>query len=95
MRLAPFEVMTIRTHALIAGSLIATGTAMAALARHRRHWRRVRSPESAGMMFVGAIDEVELSGPLGTGASPEGFDPEEVPSEHQEINDLRRKMPLG
>lgn len=54
-----------------------------------------RSDQSAGAMFVGAVDEVELSGPLAVGGNPDAFDPEEVPSEHSEINELRRKMPFG
>ena len=52
---------------------------------------RRRSRPAAGSMFVGAVDEVELGRQLG----PEGFDPEEVPSEHPEINELRKEMPFG
>jgi hypothetical protein len=48
-----------------------------------------------GTMFVGAVDEVELSGGFGSGDEPLAYDPEEVPSEHDEINQLRMKMPFG
>ena len=47
--------------------------------------------DAAGVMFVGAVDEVEL-GPVD---AVDVFDPAEVPSEHPEINELRTKMPLG
>lgn len=54
---------------------------------------------SAGAMSVGAVDEVELGAgiarPMRGDVEPEAFDPEEVPSEHPEINELRNKMPFG
>jgi hypothetical protein len=81
---------------LIAGGVIlaALGTVAALiLVRRRRHF------EVAGSMSVGAVDEVELSGGLGRSlradAEPAQFDPEEVPSEHAEINDLRRESLHG
>lgn len=81
--------------ALVGGSLAAAAVGTAAIAR----WRRVRRARphvgGAGSMFVGAVEEVELSGPLGATSELEAFDPEDVPSEHQEINELRRKMPMG
>lgn len=84
---------------LIGGAVAAGGAAIVAI----RHALRAgahgglgtRSRTSAGAMFVGAVDEVELSGPLNAGGNPDAFDPEEVPSEHSEINELRRKMPFG
>jgi hypothetical protein len=81
------------SRAFLAGSVVASAIGAATLARRRR--RKQPHPSAAGSMFVGAVEEVELSGPLVSGMNPEGFDPEEVPSEHQEINDLRRKMPMG
>lgn len=56
---------------------------------------RTEPTTPAGSMFVGAIDEVELSGPLRSGADPIALDPEDVASEHEEINALRMKMPFG
>jgi hypothetical protein len=53
---------------------------------------------AAGSMSVGAIDELAISARFGSassGAGPEGFDPEEVPSAHSEVNELRNKMPFG
>lgn len=54
---------------------------------------------SAGAMSVGAVDEVELGAgiarPMRGDLEPETYDPEEVPSEHPEINELRNKMPFG
>jgi hypothetical protein len=76
----------------VVGSLVASAIGAAVLARRRR---AKPHPSAAGSMFVGAVEEVELSGPLAAGVNPEGFDPDEVPSEHQEINDLRGKMPMG
>lgn len=46
--------------------------------------------EVGGVMFVGAIDEVEL----GDADILEMFDPADVPSEHATINELRGKMPM-
>ena len=58
--------------------------------------RRRRHHEVAGSMSVGAVEEVELGG-LERSVHDEvenmSFDPERVPSEHTEINDLREKMP--
>lgn len=54
---------------------------------------------SAGAMSVGVVDEVELGAgiarPTRGDLEPDAFDPEEVPSEHPEINELRNKMPFG
>jgi hypothetical protein len=53
----------------------------------------------AGAMSVGAVEEVELGAgiarPMRGESEPDSFDPEEVPSEHPEINELRTKMPFG
>lgn len=76
----------------VLGILAAAGAIIAGAAYA---WRtlRARKPkrEAAGVMFVGAVDEVEL----GSVDVIDGFDPAEVPSEHSEINELRTKMPLG
>lgn len=82
---------------LVIGGAVAVGTAAIVAIRRalRAGARGTRSQESAGAMFVGAVDEVELSGPLTAGRNPDAFDPEEVPSEHPEINELRGKMPFG
>ena len=85
--------MKLLTKVLVLGSTAAAATT--AIVAIRRKLRAGAHEASAGSMFVGAVDEVELSGPLGTGRNPDAFDPEEVPSEHSEINELRNKMPFG
>jgi len=45
--------------------------------------------DAAGVMFVGAVEEVEL----GPADILEVIDPAEILSEHAEINELRSKMP--
>jgi hypothetical protein len=85
--------MKVLTKVLVLGGTAAAAT-VATLAI-RRKMRAGAHEASAGSMFVGAVDEVELSGPLGAGKNADGFDPEEVPSEHSEINELRNKMPFG
>ncbi len=89
--------MTVLSKVLAAGALVVTGIAGAIVVRRHRIGRRSvggRSTAVAGSMFVGAVDEVEL-GRVGAGENPESFDSEEIPSEHQEMNDLRGKMPFG
>lgn len=66
------------------GALV--GGVVSVLARKRT--RGERAP-IGGSMSVGAVDEVELAGPMGS--DPDVFDVEKVPSEHVEINDLRDK----
>jgi hypothetical protein len=62
-------------------------------------WRaRDRRKATAGAMFVGAVDEVELGSGVATAradGSGEFYDPEEIPSEHYETNELRGRMPFG
>jgi hypothetical protein len=78
---------------LIAGGVVlgvAGAVAAVVLARRRKH------PEVGGSMSVGAVDEVELGGlerSVHSEVESISFDPERVPSEHSEINDLREKMP--
>jgi hypothetical protein len=85
----------------------ATAAAVAGIVAYRRKARAgaqvshgpAAGTTAAGTMFVGALDEVELAGglarPMRANVDPESFDPEEVPSEHPEINELRDKMPFG
>lgn len=82
---------------LLGKVLVISGVAVAgaAIAVYVVRSLRARATESAGSMFVGAIDEVELSGPMRAGQDPLGSEPEVVPSEHPEINELRNKMPFG
>lgn len=89
--------MKVLSKVLVIGGAAAAGTAAIVAIRQklRAGARDTRSGKGAGAMFVGAVDEVELSGPLTAGGNPDAFDPEEVPSEHPEINELRRKMPFG
>jgi hypothetical protein len=89
--------MKVLTKVLVLGGI--TAAASAATVAIRRKLRagahEASAGPSAGSMFVGAVDEVELSGPFDATKNPDGFDPEEVPSEHSEINELRNKMPFG
>ena len=78
--------------ALVIAGAAAVGTAVFVYVR--RTARSHSTGKAAGSMFVGAVDEVELSGPMRSD-HPLGSDPEEVPSEHSEINELREKMPFG
>lgn len=95
--------MKVVSKVLVIGSMIVVGGGILAAKRLIPGLRARKRPpaprETAGSMFVGAVDEVELSAglarPMRPGVDLEGFDPEEVPSEHAEINDLRTKMPLG
>jgi hypothetical protein len=85
------------TKVLVLGGITAAASAVTVAIRRklRAGAHETGAGPSAGSMFVGAVDEVELSGPLGVGQNSDGFDPEEVPSEHSEINELRNKMPFG
>jgi hypothetical protein len=85
--------MKLLTKVLVLAGAAAAGTG--AIVALRRKVRVGAHDESAGAMFVGAVDEVELSGPMNIAENPESFDPQEVPSEHPEINELRNKMPFG
>jgi hypothetical protein len=85
--------MKVLTKVLVLGGVAAAGSA--AIVAFRRRARAGAHEAGAGAMFVGAVDEVELSGPLGVGKNPDAYDPEEIPSEHPEINELRNKMPFG
>ena len=89
----PVEGMQVLPKVLVLASAAAVSAAV--IVTVRRKLRAGAHDESAGVMSVGAIDEVELSGPMTAGGNPDGFDPEEVPSEHPEINELRNKMPFG
>ncbi len=76
---------------LVIAAAGAVGTAVFAYVR-----RTVRARgTAAGSMSVGAIDEVELSGPMQADQDIEAFERADVPSEHSEINELRKKMPFG
>lgn len=80
------------------GAAALAGGSAALLVRYLRGRRQVSARETAGSMFVGAVDEVEISGGLARpryDTPAESYDPEEVPSEHAEINELRNKMPFG
>lgn len=89
---------------LIGIAAAGAGTALA-VAGAQMFARRAQRPASAagtsvaGSMSVGAVDEVELGGgiarPMRGDLEPDLYDPEEVPSEHPEINELRNKMPFG
>jgi hypothetical protein len=85
--------MKVVTKVLVLGGVAAAASAV--IVAIRRKPRAGAHERSAGAMFVGAVDEVELSGPLGAGKNPDAYDPEEIPSEHPEINELRNKMPFG
>jgi hypothetical protein len=85
--------MKVLTKVLAIGGVAAAASAVTVAIR--RKLRANAHERSAGSMFVGAVDEVELSGPADSAKNPDGFDPEEVPSEHSEINELRNKMPFG
>jgi hypothetical protein len=88
--------MKVLTKVLVIGGAVAAGAVAIVAIRHSlRAGAHGVTSTSAGAMFVGAVDEVELSGPLVAGGNPDLFDPEEVPSEHSEINELRNKMPFG
>lgn len=78
---------------VIAGAAAAVGAAVFAYVRRPRRARSTGT--AAGSMFVGAVDEVELSGPMRSDRDPMAHEPEEVASEHSEINELRGKMPFG
>lgn len=103
LHLAAFPIMKRVSKVLI--GITATGLAGLGVfsgIRRLRAWRKASAPEivhAAGVMNVGAVDEVELSAGIARQTrgdmNPESYDPEEVPSEHAEINDLRGKMPLG
>lgn len=84
------------------GATAVAGLGVLGITRLVRARRQASAPETvhaAGVMNVGAVDEVEISAGIARQTrgdmNPESFDPEEVPSEHAEINDLRGKMPLG
>jgi hypothetical protein len=78
---------------LVIAGAAAVGTAVFACVRRAARARTTATV--AGSMFVGAVDEVELSGLMRPDQDPAAFEPEEVPSEHPEINELREKMPFG
>ncbi len=85
------ESMKVLGKVLVIAAAGAVGTAVFAYVR-----RTVRARGTAvGSMSVGAVDEVELSGPMQPDQDLQAFEPVEVPSEHAEINDLRSKMPFG
>ncbi len=83
----------------LGGAATAVAAGVAAIVAYRRKARAGAHGEAAGSMTVGPLDEVELAAglarPMRANVDPEGFDPEEVPSEYAEINDLRTKMPFG
>lgn len=78
---------------LVISGAAAVGTALFVYVRRAARARGTHSV--AGSMFVGAVDELELSGPMRSDQDPMTFEPEEVASEHSEINELREKMPFG
>jgi len=86
--------MTTLSKSLIAAGavLVAGGIAATVLVMRRR-----ARPEVPGPMSLRAIHRLGDSRWLGRSVSaqsdPDVFDPEEIPSEHAEINDLRRQMP--
>lgn len=105
MHLAVVDRMAVVSKALVfaisifAGAVTA-GTSAAIMARLARARRGPGADGPvAGSMFVGAVSEVELGAgiarPMRPQQSPEVPDPEEVPSEHPEINELREQMPFG
>lgn len=96
--LLPWVIMRLSKVLVGSSAAAVVGLGAVLLVRSLRGRRRVSAHETAGSMFVGAVDEVEISGGLARpryDTVPESFDPEEVPSEHSEINDLRNKMPFG
>ena len=81
---------------LVGKLFVISGVAGAAAAVATYLARTLRADRTtAGSMNVGAVDEVELSGPMRIDQDPSSHEPEGIPSEHSEINDLRRKMPFG
>ena len=84
---------------VLGGTAAAIAAGIVAYRRKARAGAQVEHAPPAGTMSVGVLDEVELAGglarPMRANVDPESFDPEEVPSEHSEINELRNKMPFG
>ena len=84
-----------------AAGIVAAASARGMVALRRTTGASAQDAHSttAGTMSVGPLDEVELGAglarPTRPNVEPEGFDPEEVPSEYAEINELRNKMPFG
>jgi hypothetical protein len=86
----------------LGGTATAVAAGIVAIVTSRRKARAGARPAhatAAGAMTVGPLDEVELAAglarPMRGNVDPESFDPEEVPSEYAEINELRSKMPFG
>jgi hypothetical protein len=83
----------------IGAGVAVVGAAVAATVILVRRRRTSVPGTAAGTMSTGAVDEVQLAAgiarPMRGNLDPESFDPEEVPSEHPEINELREKMPFG
>ena len=77
----------------------ATAVAAGIVAYRRKARAGAHAATAAGSMSVAPLDEVEISAGLARSTrpnvDPESFDPEEVPSEYAEINELRNKMPFG
>jgi hypothetical protein len=84
---------------LVGAGVVAGGAAVAATVILVRRRRTSVPGTAAGAMSMGAVDEVQLAAgiarPMRGNVEPLSFDPEEVPSEHSEINELRDKMPFG
>jgi hypothetical protein len=77
--------------ALVTGAVLAAPSFRVRKRRGNADSADRSAADAAGVMFVGAVDEVEL-GPVD---AVDVFDPAEVPSDHPEINELRSKMPFG
>jgi hypothetical protein len=83
---------------VLGGAATFAAAGIVAIVAYRRK-ARAGARATAGSMTVGPLDEVELAAglarPTRGNVDPESFDPEEVPSEYAEINELRNKMPFG
>lgn len=82
----------------LGGAATAVAAGIVAYRRKARAGAQAAHATTAGSMTVGPLDEVELAAglarPMRPNVDPESFDPEEVPSEYAEINELRTKMPF-